>query len=143
MRAARLTRTTETRTRTPAFEEVSCPDDQSFMLLSTDDELRSSAISPVEKFETKSFFNFFPWSSHKYPSFSLRIICCYQLLFLPPYAIAGIQTHVKRAAQIRDLLKDALPAELPHGGPSFQTSFANFVHIQLGLPQGDQLKTNC
>ena len=137
MRAARLTRTTETRTRTPAFEEVSCPDDQSFMLLSTDDELRSSAISPVEKFETKLFF--------PSPRTNIRVFLleCFASNYFLPYVTAGIQTHVKRVAQTRDLLKDALPAELPHGGPSFQTSFANFVHIQLGLPPGDQLKTNC
>ena len=37
-------------------------------------------------------------------------------IFLPPYATAGIWTHVSRVAPTRDLLKDALPTELPRRG---------------------------
>ena len=42
----------------------------------------------------------------------LRLI----LFFLPPYDAAGIRTHINRDAPTRDLLKDALPAELPRRG---------------------------
>ena len=37
-------------------------------------------------------------------------------IFLPPYAIAGIQTHVSRVALTRELLNDALLTKLPHCG---------------------------
>ena len=39
--------------------------------------------------------------------------------FLPPHAAAGIQTHVSRVAPTQDLLKDALPTELPRRGEFF------------------------
>ena len=37
----------------------------------------------------------------------------WQVFFLPPYATTGIQIHVSGVAQIRDLLRDALPASPP------------------------------
>ena len=36
-----------------------------------------------------------------------------QTVFLPPYAVARIQTHVNRVAPIWNILKGALPTELP------------------------------
>ena len=45
-----------------------------------------------------------------------RINIMYKFFFLTPYAAAGNWAHVSRVAPTRDLLKDALPTELPRRG---------------------------
>ena len=50
------------------------------------------------------------------------------LVFLPPHATAGIQTHFSRVAPTPDLLKDALPTELPRRVATGETSSSVAYH---------------
>ena len=47
------------------------------------------------------------------------------IFVLPPYATARIWTHISRVAPTRDLLKDALPTELPrpYNEPTLPTTY--------------------
>ena len=60
-----------------------------------------------------------------------RIIFCLYNFFSPPYAAAGIRTHTSRVALTRDLLKDALPTELPRCGWYIVNMLIHFQSILL------------
>ena len=54
--------------------------------------------------------------------------------FLPPYAAARIRIHIRRIApNLRDLLKDALPTELPRHGNNLEIGYCFRVTNHLVL----------
>ena len=99
-----------------------------------------------------SLFTFFAAFFHKPLSYQSILPDGVARIFLPTYAVAGIQTHVSRVAPtLRVLLKDAQPTELPHRAYFLQTkkidaawNVENFQVLDLeNCHKGSGISSDC